>query len=138
MKDRMKPSICGIGFLGYGEHKASVDCNATKVYIAWKGMLKRCYCQKSLEKQPTYKGCTVHLDWHNFQNFAKWYYDHHPTDGETYRLDKDYLVKGNKVYSPNTCCFLTTGANSVLGSQKLWKVKSLNALNYYQFMNVSW
>ena len=33
---------------------------------------------------------------------------------EGWHLDKDILVKGNKVYSPETCCFVPVELNSLL------------------------
>ena len=35
-------------------------------------------------------------------------------NGRLYHLDKDILVKGNKVYSPETCCFVPQEINSLL------------------------
>lgn len=69
-------------------------------------MLNRCYYEKLHEKRPTYIGCTVSEEWHNFQNFAKWYYEnYYEIEGEVMCLDKDILCKGNKIYSLETCVF---------------------------------
>ena len=54
--------------------------------------------------------CTVDERWHNFQNFAEWYYDNYI---EGYHLDKDILFKGNKIYSPETCCFVPQEINKL-------------------------
>lgn len=78
-------------------------------YRAWQLMLGRCYNTKS-KKQPTYEGCSVCNDWLRFSNFKKWF-DENYVDG--YALDKDILVKGNKVYSPETCCFVPAEINSI-------------------------
>ena len=52
-------------------------------------------------------------EWLTFSNFEKWFSD--PDNGyfERYHLDKDILVKGNKIYSPNTCCFVPQEINSL-------------------------
>ena len=70
--------------------------------------------QKYHEKYPTYKGCSVCEEWWNFQNFAEWYEDNFYTiEGEKICLDKDILVKGNKIYSPKTCTFVSNRINSL-------------------------
>ncbi len=76
-------------------------------------MLERCYSEKRQKIQPTYKDCTVHADWRNYQLFAKWYYENYPSDGEKYDIDKDILVEGNRVYSPEACMFVTRKENTV-------------------------
>lgn len=73
MKNPYKPSVYGVGFLGVGKYKAQVNGKMTKHYTIWKAMLRRCYCQSSVIKHPTYHNVTVCEDWHNFQVFAEWY-----------------------------------------------------------------
>lgn len=77
-------------------------------YRAWCGMLKRCYSDKYQEQQPTYKGCTVSEEWLIFSNFRAWMIKQ---DCEGMQLDKDILVKGNKVYSKEVCVFVTHQTN---------------------------
>jgi hypothetical protein len=120
-KDKMSPSMYGIGFIGDGNHKPSKNGKHTKVYARWKDMIARCYDEKLQAKKPTYKGCSVSKEWHNFQNFAEWYHENYPADGKDYQLDKDHLVKGNKVYSPDTCCFLTPQENTEASQAKHYK-----------------
>lgn len=80
----------------------------------WRHMMERCYNPKILDKFPTYKGCTVCPEWHYLSNFKRWFED--PANGyrEGYHLDKDILVKGNKVYSPDTCCFVPKEINILI------------------------
>lgn len=78
-------------------------------YRAWKDMLKRCYSTKYKERNPTYKGCTVSDDWQTFTSFKSWM---EKQDLEGKQLDKDLLFEGNKVYSPETCVFVTPMVNS--------------------------
>ena len=83
-----------------------------KTYKTWQSLLQRCYDTKLHEKYPTYKNCTTCEEWHNFQNFAKWYDEnYYEIDGEIMCLDKDILIKGNKVYSPETCIFVPRRIN---------------------------
>lgn len=94
------PSVCGIGYVGEGKYSSTND---KQCYEVWRGMIRRCYEEKILLKHPTYRGCSVHTEWKCFQVFAKWYYKNYRYN---FNLDKDILKKGNKVYSPKTCCFV--------------------------------
>ena len=106
--------VCGVGYIGEGEYKGTINRKRTKEYEHWSGMLKRCYDEKKLIKNPTYKGCSVCEEWHNFQNFAEWFHNnYYEVDGEMMSLDKDILVKGNKVYSPETCMFVPQRINTL-------------------------
>lgn len=102
--------VYGIGYYGEGNYKAKINGKFTKHYITWSAMMQRCY-SKSKERQ-TYEDCTVCEEWHNFQNFAKWYDEnYYEIEGEKMCLDKDILFKGNKIYSPNTCIFVSNRIN---------------------------
>jgi len=100
------PAVCGVGYLGIGDYKCSINKKKTKQYVSWHSMLVRCYA-KNL---PTYTNCSVHPDWHNFQNFAEWFDKNHK---EGMDLDKDILSKGNKVYGPDTCTFVPSDVNTL-------------------------
>jgi hypothetical protein len=125
-KDKMHPSVFGTGFVGNGEYKPRENGKLTKVYNAWAAMIRRCYDSKYQQRNPTYKGCSVSKDWHDFQNFAKWFEENYPADGNRYDLDKDYLVKGNKIYSAHTCCFLSPQQNVETSRAKHYKFTSPN------------
>ena len=105
-------SVYGIGYLGEGEYKTKENGKPTRVYDTWKSMLQRCYDKKCQEKYPTYKDCKVCEEWLNFQNFAKWYEEnYYEIEGERMHLDKDILIKHNKIYSPETCVFVPNTIN---------------------------
>lgn len=103
-------TIHGVGFLGQGKYISSIKGSDTAEYVVWSKMIARCYSSVQQDKQPSYKGCSVHHDWHNFQNFAEWFSNNYV---KGYHLDKDILVKGNKVYGPETCCFVPIEINSL-------------------------
>lgn len=67
-------------------------------YQRWRGMIRRCYSKAQLGKNPNYEGCTVCDEWLTFSNFKSWM---EKQDWEGKELDKDLLVRGNKVYSPH-------------------------------------
>jgi len=77
-------------------------------YRTWADMLTRCYCKKFQERHPTYAGCTVSDDWHTFSNFKAWM---ETQDWQGRHLDKDLLSEGNKIYSADTCVFVTQMVN---------------------------
>lgn len=107
-------SIFGIGYISEGKYKPSINHKDTQQYRTWYRMLERCYDPKCHEKQPTYKYCSVAEEWHNFQNFAKWYDEnYYEIEGQRMELDKDILIKGNKVYSPETCIFVSGKINAI-------------------------
>lgn len=108
----MEPVMCGIGYRG----SENVDCTSES-YIKWHDMINRCYNIKFHERQPQYKGCTVCEEWRNYCNFKVWY-EQNKINGVTWDLDKDVLFKGNKVYSPETCCFVPHTINTLFLSKK--------------------
>lgn len=78
-------------------------------YRVWYNMIVRCYSSKFQERNPTYKGCTVSEGWLTFSVFKRWM---QCQDWEGKQLDKDLLFEGNKVYSAETCVFVTQMVNS--------------------------
>lgn len=104
----------GVGYIGEGQFSSRENGKKTKLYNTWTHMLTRCYDPKYHEKKPTYIGCSVCEEWHNFQNFAQWYEEnYYEIPGQRMQLDKDILVKGNKVYGPDTCVFVPQNINSL-------------------------
>lgn len=111
----------------YGVGVYDVDCSCTdkEIYLfyrAWCSMLRRCY-----GNQTSWIGCSVTPQWHHFSAFLKWAKENGFKKG--YHLDKDILVKGNKLYSPETCCFVPREINDMM-------VKG-NSLNRKHLLGVS-
>ena len=114
-----KQLIFGIGVNDYDGH-VRINGKIIKSYDVWHSMIERCYSKKSHKKRPTYIGCKVHKEWLYFSNFKKWF-DENYIEGN--QLDKDILVKGNKVYSPETCCFVPSKINNLFESSKSYRGK---------------
>ena len=80
-------------------------------------MRNRCYSRAYQEKRQWYRGCTVCDEWmdpeHGLDRFGAWCNaNYYIIEGEgTMEIDKDILVKGNKVYSPETCLFVPKRIN---------------------------
>jgi len=119
IKNPFDITVCGIGYLGNGEYKAYINGKQTAQYAIWHGMLQRCYDKNVQDTHPAYIGCSVTKEWHNFQNFAKWYNEsYYEVEGQRMHLDKDWIKKGNKIYSPDTCIFVPQIINSLIVNRK--------------------
>ena len=104
--------ICGVGFNDSPYNVNWTEDGKVKrcpIYACWKDMLLRTN-QKTNQKTRliSYTDCTVHPDWLYFSKFLSWA---KPRFRDGYQLDKDLLVQGNKVYSPETCVFLPRALN---------------------------
>ena len=107
-------TVRGVGYIGEGKYKTHINKKQTKEYMRWVKMMQRCYDENIQNKFPTYIGCTVCKEWHNFQIFAKWYEEnHYEVVDQRMELDKDILIKGNKIYSPETCCIVPSYINTL-------------------------
>lgn len=118
VRDPLAKTKNGVGFVGIGPHKTKNGKYNSLEYDKWSSMFDRVYNEKTMQKFPTYLGCEVDPQWHNFQEFAEWCQWQHgfgKRDSRSYwHLDKDILIKGNKAYSPETCCFVPQEINTVL------------------------
>lgn len=124
VKDEMEPSIYGVGIVGLGRYKCTVNREKTPQYKCWASMLHRCYYPKFLDRFPTYRECYVCKEWLTFQNFAMWFDLNFPRDGMKYDLDKDIKIDENKVYSPEACSFVSPIKNKQKAFAKNYKLKS--------------
>ena len=111
------PSVCGVGILG-AKYPSRVNGVLTKEYDLWYSMLRRCYSDNSKKKRPTYERCEVSDKFKSYEYFYEWCQNQIGFDndgnGFPFHLDKDLLVKGNKVYSEDTCVFIPQEINKVL------------------------
>lgn len=107
----------GVNDALYCVTKTITECGKRKqlwicpFYSKWQGMLERCYSAKLQTRYPSYIGCTVCEQWLLFSNFKAWM---ETQDWENKELDKDLLSKNNKVYSPESCVFITHAINSFI------------------------
>lgn len=113
MTTKGKKLVEGKGTYTKGFYKCIINGVQTPEYLTWHNMLARCYSESYQEKFPSYRGCSVCDEWLNFQTFAKWY--HANRNEEKSELDKDLRVKGNKIYSPDTCILIPQALNKLVG-----------------------
>ena len=113
IKDHYAPSVHGVGVLG-NKYPSEVNRVKTKEYTLWTHMLQRCYSNTYKKKYPTYEGCQVGENFIHYEYFYEWCHKQIGFTNEGWHLDKDLLIKGNKVYSENTCVFIPAEINSIL------------------------
>ena len=113
VKDPYSPSVYGVGVLGT-KYPSTVNGAQTKEYVLWQSMLKRCYSTTLKKKYPTYEGCEASENFKSYEYFYEWCYKQIGFGNQGWHLDKDLLVKGNKVYSEDSCVFIPQEINSLL------------------------
>lgn len=117
--------VQGVGISEKGLYSKTITINgksrATKEYALWSGLINRCYSEKSLEKNPTYRGCYVSENFKNFQWFAKWCNQQVGFGLENYHIDKDLLSPQTKMYSEHTCIFLPREINLLIQNTQTYK-----------------
>lgn len=112
IRNPYKPSAFNVGYIGHGIYHGKKDGVTSKSYVAWHGMLRRCYHEGFSGKHKTYDGCSVASEWHNFQVFSDWFYSQRMEEG--WEVDKDILIKGNKIYSPANCRMVPLEINTLM------------------------
>jgi len=110
--------ICGVG-LNDADYIVQPVVDGKRLccpfYLTWKSMVSRCYSEKIQKSRPSYTGCSVCEEWLVFSNFKSWMIKRNWKGKE---LDKDLVVKGNKIYSADTCVFISSLVNSLLHENK--------------------
>lgn len=106
--------VCGVG-VNDAEYKTYLRVvGKTKIcpyYQRWCSMIQRGYYSRFKEKSITYKDVTVCEEWNTFSTFKLWM---EKQDWRGKSLDKDIIVPNNKVYSPETCAFVSSKVNNLL------------------------
>ncbi len=86
-------------------------------YKMWSRMLERSLSSKWKVSNPTYKDVSVDSRWYSMSKFIEdvsTLVGYEQAINDSWHLDKDLLVKGNKVYSLETCCFIPIEINSLM------------------------
>ena len=124
VKDPYVPSVHGVGVLG-NKYPSKINGVITKEYDLWQSMLKRCYSDIFKKKNPTYIDCEVSDKFLYYEYFYEWCHNQVGFGNNGWQLDKDLLVKGNKVYNESTCVFIPAEINSVLTKSTATRGKHL-------------
>lgn len=112
------PTLHGVGIIG-DKYPITINQKATKEYCTWSSMLDRCCCP---DRYPAYKDVSCCKEWFLYDNFCEWLHNQENfdvwKDMPLSALDKDILIKGNKIYSPETCCLVPIYVNALFISRR--------------------
>ena len=134
VRDLYSPSVYGVGILGT-KYPSAINGRNTKEYVLWNNMLERCYSDTSKKRNPTYIGCEVSDNFKSYEYFYEWCHKQIGFGVEGFELDKDLLVKGNKLYSENVCIFIPAEINSVLTKSTASRGKHLIGVHWHSKSN---
>lgn len=96
--------------------------------VKWSNIINKCKIDGSIQRRdPSYIGCVNRFS--DYQQFVEWHvsqigYGNIDENGDTWHIDKDLLIKYNKIYSSDTCILLPRELNCLL------EVHSINRGNY--------
>ena len=99
---------------GSTKYPSTINGVNTKEYVLWVHMLQRCYSDSFKKRRPTYEDCKCSENFKSYEYFYEWCHSQIGFDNEGWQLDKDLLIKGNKVYSADSCIFIPQEINSLL------------------------
>ncbi len=121
-------TVNGVGFLGYGRFVHGLRkvpdgkfAIPKQLHRHWRHMLSRA---TGNTRPARYCDAQVCEDWHNLQNFLEWAilqegYNCVEDNGKSWHLDKDIVVRGNKLYSPETCVFVPNEINTFFSDKDI-------------------
>ena len=131
VKDCYSPSVFGVGISGT-KYPIRVNGILTKEYKLWQSMLERCYSDTSKKKYLTYEGCQVSDNFKSYEYFYEWCNKQMGFGVDGFELDKDLLVKGNKVYSESACVFIHKDINLLLTKSTASRGKHLIGVSWHK------
>ena len=119
--DLLAKTTYDIGYIGY-----NYDCkckDSKKLFKIWSGLVQRCFDPLWKTRHKCYELTTCSEDFLCAANFITWSksqigYNSIDESGKPFALDKDILLKGNTVYSPDTCVFVPREINNLILSNR--------------------
>lgn len=117
-----KPSVFGVGYIGYGRFVPGEKRLQTgqirlpkHLHRHWRHVLERTL--PGVRDIKRYEDAEVCSDWYSLQKFCEWAvnqknHDSVEESGRLWHLDKDILIDGNRVYKSEACCFVPNEINS--------------------------
>ncbi|EOA8958806.1 hypothetical protein ACIMS1_004490 [Vibrio harveyi] len=102
IRDIRYPALFGVGYIGEGKYVRKAHKAA---YNKWYGILSKCYNPLS-ESYHRFgeKGIRVCKDWHDFQKFCAWYYEHEGLDEtNSSRSHMIILIREDRDFESTNC-----------------------------------
>ena len=134
IKDVYSPTLYGVGIVG-SKYVTRFNSKSLPQYEHWKGMIRRCYNDKERGKFETYNDCTVSENFLHYEYFYEWCNKQIGFNCDNFDLDKDLLVKGNRVYSEHTSIFLPREINSALTKNGKTRGEHLIGVSWHKATN---
>ena len=117
IKNPYYPSVYNVGITGAKYPLIDDVGKDKKEYKLWSSMIHRSHLLKYNENFPTYKDIICCKEWLLYENFYEWLHSQENFEKLMYikdiELDKDILIKGNKIYSSDTCCLVPHNVNTL-------------------------
>lgn len=116
VKNITLPTVYGWGITnGY---PTKINYKYTKEYLMWRQMICRSFDNKYKSLHPTYEKVICSEEWKYLEDFVNWCHNQSNWDflianNITINLDKDILIKNNKLYAPDTCCLVPQNVNKL-------------------------
>ena len=109
--------VCGIGIKG-NLYQTTENGKKLPVYALWSNMLLR-NTKLHWDKYPSYIGTSCSENFKHYSFFYEWCqkqkgFGNKDENGKAWCLDKDLLVRGNSIYSEDTCVFIPNRINLLL------------------------
>lgn len=126
VKNKMKPSVCGVGYIG--DESILISPPLEREKVLWNNRIRLCYHPSG----KYYGRVTVDPQWHSRANFIAWLrsqpnYQEWLDGG----LDLDRNLKAttpNPSYTPENCCLIDSSLNRRLGgTESMKKLQTLRA-----------
>lgn len=117
VRDKSLPSNQGIGIVG-NKYPTIINGKECHEYNTWSGIIRRCYDDRHSLKSASYKDCTVSENFKSYEYFYEWCQKQIGFGNYGWQIDKDLLIKGNRVYSEDTCVFVPAEINIALINRK--------------------
>jgi hypothetical protein len=109
--DPYHPFAAGLGYRGEGVYKVK---DHRELYHRWSNMFRKIYTSNTASTINAYGDCEVDKRWYNFQNYARWFYNQFRHPDESYDVDKDLKILGNRIYGPDTCLLIPSVLNTAI------------------------
>lgn len=133
IKNPYDKTIHNIGYIGVGKYKKTTNGKENVYYEYWRRMFDRCYSDHTYY---TYNDKAICEEWYCLQNFGEWFdKNYYKVDGQEMDLDKDILIKGNTLYSPDTCVFVPHDINIIVNDNKKKRGKYLVGVSFHNIAN---